>query len=636
MMLALAAGEQREETLAAATTDMATFANASGEKTLPWKLVDDRAVLALLRRRIAQAPAEVLAAWLRQARSHRVIKADGVEFRTLLGELRRRDSSLAAAVEIAPAAPPMAGTTTTAEATPAAPAPAGDIAPEVDPLAALSAAGAAPADEATSAKTWDAALFDKTGKISRSAYVRACASLDLRDVDRRLGPGWTFFHKDGGSDDAPEIPQKIANGVYEWLKPNDAAVDWTGLGGQIAFVPEKEGSPGISRASFCWSEHENHGGKALWHRYWLRTGIGKPDGGQWWSEPVDPCLTQGNFRTAMRDDPGRTPVAMGRARTSWSNHAVVAFRNGVLTTSGSGNSGDKFPIALLPKGKVPTAVALTGGNEFALVTVWDVNQLKAQVAIIAMRAKRWMIPANGFFEEMRFIGLVDLPDSMRTPTAIASSCDFVIHDINQGVDADWNLADAAVRKRWLDAEPGGVRTGIGYPRRGYAVIASRAENRLVLLDLAPLFRWVRAECLEKAPPTEPAWPGAIPDSALPKVAATLPVPQPTFVTCGWPTERKPTPWATRFLVGTLDGRIAAFDAGSLASLEVKLAQPTATGLVQVGRNPCAFSHGSRQGGADRMWIVCRGERTVLELDVGGSTPRVLRTLRDRRLQDPVS
>ena len=38
----------------------------------------------------------------------------------------------------------------------------------------------------------------------------------------------------------------------------------------------------------------------------------------------------------------------------------------------------------LPANKVPTAIAMTTQSEFALVTVWDTDARKGQVAVIAL------------------------------------------------------------------------------------------------------------------------------------------------------------------------------------------------------------------------------------------------------------
>jgi hypothetical protein len=189
--------------------------------------------------------------------------------------------------------------------------------PAVDPLTLP------PADEEvdpTSAAAWDARLFDKKGKLIRAAYVRAAASMEAKDLDHRLGPDYEFFHpaakkpakeskdakdtadtakdpkstkddkgkadkkpaaaKDPGTVDGyPLDAPRYPNGRYIWKEPTKSGVDWTGHGGQVIYLPEQPGATGMDKVSFCWTVHENHGGKQFWHDYNMRPGIGEKDGG---------------------------------------------------------------------------------------------------------------------------------------------------------------------------------------------------------------------------------------------------------------------------------------------------------------------------------------------------------------------
>src|SRR5213075_3320492 len=79
------------------------------------------------------------------------------------------------------------------------------------------------------------------------------------------------------------------------------------------------------------------------------------------------------------------PVAMGRCAggAGFCAEGVVAFQNGVLGTVGSNTASNNATTTLAPN-KVPTGIAVTNGNEFALVTVWDTATLKGQVAVIAL------------------------------------------------------------------------------------------------------------------------------------------------------------------------------------------------------------------------------------------------------------
>ena len=79
-------------------------------------------------------------------------------------------------------------------------------------------------------------------------------------------------------------------------------------------------------------------------------------------------------------------MAVGRCggRTGFCNQSLVVFQNGVIGTSGNNTVEQPDDHVKLPANKVPTGIAMTNDNEFALVTVWDTTALKGQVAVVAL------------------------------------------------------------------------------------------------------------------------------------------------------------------------------------------------------------------------------------------------------------
>lgn len=556
---------------------------------------------------------------------------------------------------------------------------AAETPPAVDPLA-LPPTGEDADTDPTSAKAWDARLFDKKGKLVRSTYVRMAASMEAKDLDHRLGPDWDFFHplakkpakkpakkkpsKKGAQETAaakdpdtvdgyPIDGSRHPNGRYIYKEPTKNGVDWTGHGGQVIYLPEQPGATGMDKVSFCWTVHEDHGGKQFWHDYNMRPGIGEKDGGQWWSGSPDPALRSQNVLAALGKDPNRTPSAIARGRCAWANYAVIAFRSGLITMSGTGNNGGHpFLTVQLPPGKVPTAVAVTPGNELALVTVWDVSELKGQMGVIALGSNRdhqlLMIPSTAFFTHMKLLGFVDLP--IATPSAIAATTDTVSSD---GVSGDlakdsFDLSKPEIRERWAKGAQGTTRNvAMALPRHGYALIASRAENKAVFVDLSPFFAWLRTmytgtqedyDATTKRGDAANQWPFTFEHApkAKPVVVHTLKVPQPTAVATGFPSGDDAT-FATKAMIATLDGRLVVIDVGQLASATAKPGAITPLGMVAVGRNPVGLCYGARQVQPhNQVVVVSRGDRRISWVRINGNTPTVTRTLEDVRFTDPVA
>lgn len=164
-------------------------------------------------------------------------------------------------------------------------------------------------------------------------------------------------------------------------------------------------------------------------------------------------------------------------------------------------------------GKVPTAISVTGGGEFAFVTVWDTTSHKGQVAVISLGGScqgctlagakydwwhDWMDMVHpGFFNQgnyifMKVLGYVDLPANMKAPTSIKVTTGMhpyaaVVYTGNGGLSGFAKEASPMADNR-AKLLPGGEYYE-KYAKGGVAVVASKSEKTLAFLDLGPLFKY---------------------------------------------------------------------------------------------------------------------------------------------------
>lgn len=373
----------------------------------------------------------------------------------------------------------------------------------------------------------------------------------------------------------------------------------------------------------------------------------KPEPPWWGGFRPEPAV----FEWRKKGATPAAPVAIARGLSAWSNHAVLVYGNGWVTTAGTATSQGTHPVLKLPPGKIPTALAVTPRNEMALVTVIDVKEKKGQLAVIALEAcapgfaHDWhqrfpLMPNQGSFSDLKLLGFVDLP--VRAPSAVSASTDgggrLSGRDGNIGLPRDLDLNDAGVRAGFAKGGNAGYVASAGY-----AVVVSRDENQAVFVDLQPLLASVRKAYFEDEAlfaqtrdlgPKPGQWPPAF-DAApasRPLVVATVDVPRPSSVLA-----RPGGGEHARAFVGCEAGEILSFKVGGLATGAA--ATPEAVvpaGKAEVGKNPVWLAHKGSPGGADFGFIaVSRVERALQWVKFGAADGQVTRELRDRRLVDPV-
>lgn len=477
------------------------------------------------------------------------------------------------------------------------------------------------------------------GKPERASYLRDSLNADLATIDRKLGP--KAAERKTPSAPPDEIFLRHPDGIYNrgWEKGKQP-VDWTGLAGQVLYVPLEQKNPGVDRVRFCWSFHEDHGGGRFWHVYELA-----PTMKDWFCKSPDPCVRLPDW-TKAAGGPLMYPVAASRAVVAWSNCAIIAFRNGLIGATGYGNNEDRYPFLVLPPNKVPAAVAVTPNNEFALVAVRDIAELKGQLAVIALEARALKhhsfpyacLPNAGTYTRLKLLGFVDLP-GITSPSAISATGDVSRWAWLTPI-AEERLDSQEVRVKWWKGADANHKAS----SYGYAVIASRTEEKVAFIDLSPLYQYMRKmyfttqenfDKTKKEGPGPNDWPFTfdVAREASPRLVAVMPIPRPTAVAAGidTPHDRQ---FLSRAFVASEDGRLFIFDVSHLVGRKQGQDAPPAIGVLQLGRNPTCITYGRYTERADHLIVTCREEREVLWVETSGSG-RIIRRLRDGRLLDPV-
>ena len=560
-------------------------------------------------------------------------------------------------------------------------------------------------------------ILDAGGAIDPNAYRCVAEHFNRADiVDWRLGPKERHFHVQPQT--LPTVHTPVADGSGWWpfgtqppsnpgepnkcppaggLPVSDQDEIARGLrgnawliGGQYAFVPDAGvAAPfriGLSNLKTADGLVYDTGGLCM-----RMSASWTPD---WWVRNSTAAAATPEAAALVASAPSTPlpPVALARAKANVGQLAFAAFANGRIIPVRVGNSdfeNDFTAGVQLPPGLVPTALAVSAYNEFLFVTVWDTNALAGRLGVIALRPRQmavgspsqtpnvryyWGLPGAWTVTGMKLLGFVDLP--FAAPTSLD-----VYSNVSQGNPRGFGDNDApdvgdlsrqVARDRWFGTD-WNTRFGPNYWQQsaqfGYAVVASRAENRVAFVDLRPLFAFYRSQYLTTAQnfaqTTTAAWPFdfAQRPEQRPTVAASFEVAQPTAVRSGQDTNTlfglsrsdsytEGTPGGDaqsprftarrRAYVALMEGRVQMFDVSSLIRPAVDACgcnnpppvQPLAPiGSFVVGRNPVAFGlTGPLATAPDDLFVISRGDRSITYAFPDGAVQGVLR---DQRLVDPV-
>jgi hypothetical protein len=519
-------------------------------------------------------------------------------------------------------------------------------------------------------RAWSERILNTNGTINWTEYANVANTYNQRDImDYRFGPRYAYYHP------TPEtIPTMYCNSdVNGWhnggLHRQTTAEDfqeWYSEGGQFLISPDAaaptEWRPGVAQ---CWNGGIWGFKAPIEPKYSLLNHLSYDNVmSQYGSRELpDP----GPVSQAWKDASGGTvpapPVTVARTHAASGVTGFMIFNNGLIGLCGTGNDfyhwgvpGYTRKCLKLPSNKVPTAAAVTGTQEFLLVTVWDTAAHKGQIAVIANigplvrddvqpaanRHCYWGLPNWPGVKEMKLLGYVDLP--FAAPTAINVSQDFVAPNGRSYTDNAIGFDTQAERDKWYNWTGGeGKKTA----RCGYAVVSSRAENKVAFIDLQPLFQYYRTmyfttqanyDLTKNQGAADNQWPYTFTyaSSQTPALYATKDVTQPTAVAAGLPNKffrfRNDTMKENAY-VATMDGRLLMYKVGDLMTTASggSIGSPFKT--VVIGKNPTSITYGWANGNyADDLFITCRGDNGIYYLYSDGSTRGVLR---DSRIQDAV-
>ncbi|MBY0582967.1 MAG: hypothetical protein K2P68_08650 [Sphingomonas sp.] len=403
--------------------------------------------------------------------------------------------------------------------------------------------------------------------------------------------------------------------------------------------------------------------------WWNRNGI---------SVPEAPAVSAIQARYPNLPFPA---VATARGEIQTSVTGFLAFQNGVIGAAGTGNdaytgiSNNVVPVLKLPDQKVPTALAVTANNEFLFVTVWDVAAHKGQLGVIAISGENgnigiedtgrygWGNQSWPTVNGIKLLGFVDLPMAAPNTLSVTTSVGTGNPrgtDTWRGVGLDQqSVRDAYFARSNLpwDAYLPQEEEKKLLATAGYAVVGSRAENKVAIVDLRPLLTAYRDQYFttktkwdetanNNQGPADNKWPYGFAYRAAqrPVVVGVLNINQPTAVYArqrrggtntlsGWDG----LSWnylSTVLTVASMDGKVRQYDVVSLINPVASPQLPNnALREWQVGSNPVQITTPiAGAGRTDDLYIVSRGTREIGVYSYKGDRYAVLK---DARLRDPV-
>jgi len=509
---------------------------------------------------------------------------------------------------------------------------------------ALAQSKAAPKTETASADgTSDKPATDKSmgAKTDKAAMFKEATDFSISGYEARLGPDFAFYNK-SKSEPFPNIymppTQEGKKGRnFQIGGPWSAqAGDYSSTQGQVLYVPDS--GFGVDRVTVLEMGHGTYSEK--------------PEPPWWGGFRPEPTVQK--WMQMAGGNPG-TPVGMARGMAAWSNCGVAVFSSGLIATAGTCTAKGSDPIAVLPRTKIPTAISVTNRNEFALITVVDTEKQQGQIAVVALEsnssktgfAHEWKdanpgLPNVAVFTSIKLLGYVDLP-GISVPTSISAVGDAMTNrlngsDGNQTTLRSFDLSTRAGRQSFYD-----TGSNSNYCcRAGYAVVASKNENKIAFIDLQPMFERVRemyfttdenyAKTRDMGPDPK-QWPYSfeVDPGFKPVLVQVVEQPRPTAVLAALGGGDK-----ARAFVASQDGRIGIYTLGGLSTTgPVKPNEVKCVGTVQVGRNPVCLAY--MKGSHNSFFAVSRGDREIafVKLNDKGDGAEVTKRLRDAKMIDPV-
>jgi hypothetical protein len=514
-------------------------------------------------------------------------------------------------------------------------------------------------------------IFDGKGNFDPDAYVRMAKGYGTSAmVPERFGSPWSAYHSSISAPQWWQPQTQFFNGAknpsqkfFYSLGTPCAKDDYSSTYAQVAYVTDSAVSgsiPGVDGIATLERDY------CLWaglpQSYWS-TGSGHPTAmlNQDTVKQFDPY--------GMPQQPVEVTRAYGASEAAGCSYMV--FQDGQVACGEGGNTAEHhFYIKPFPSNFTPTAASVTNNGEFLLVTGWNTDTHLGELAVIAMGSAK---PAGTFWgyewDEIypgfrnyslpvfsKLLGIIDLP-GMAAPTAIEAVGNWVYEPsaflpVKKGQSGDsglpgrFPLSDQANWQCFVDGKCAGL-----YDTSGFALIASRYERMVLVVDLGPLFRAIREGMFStwsqfrtnvaNTGTNAGQWPLTFAEdrSETPTIAKTITFPhQVTAISASlYPDNRA--------LIATEDGHVHVWDMDGLQTANgTGMKANEVYDLDGVGSNVTRIAHmkhwlhGANNGGQVRWQYIAlsRGDKTVKWMDFSGTVPAIVRTLQDSRLVDPIS
>ena len=369
----------------------------------------------------------------------------------------------------------------------------------------------------------------------------------------------------------------------------------------------------------------------------------------------------------------KQPVEVARAygASEAAGCSYMVFQTGQVVCGEGGNTAqDFYYFEPFPPNFTPTAASVTNNGEFLLVTGWNTDSRQGQLAVIAIGSSmpagtfwgyEWTETYAGFRNYSlpvfnKLLGIIDLP-GMQAPTAVEAVGNWVRdpnawlpEQVNPGqsplsTQSNWQcFVDGACTK----SNSGGAQL---YDSSGFALVASRYERKVLLINLTPLFHEIyqgmfggsfsqfRANVANTG--TGPGqWPPTFAEQALetPAVVYAMQFSAPV-------TAISASLYADDFaFIATDDDNLHIWSTDGIQGGTGTGTNARQLYTLSLGNNITRIAHmkhwywGYPTDGPVRYQYIAlsRGDKTVTWIDMSSGAPTTLRVLSDSRLVDPIS
>jgi hypothetical protein len=511
-----------------------------------------------------------------------------------------------------------------------------------------------------------AGIFDGQGNFDAAAYVKMAKAYGTPAmITERFGSPWTAYHQTIAAPtwtQAASIKYVKPTNPAEWFYysrgvPCTTPDDYSSNYAQVAYVTDLTvgaSQPGVDGIQTLNKDHCVWAGQPQ-----LRWTMGSGHDGRP-TVTLRPDIVREQDPYGMPLQPVEVTRAYGASEAAGCSYMV--FQTGQVACGEGGNTAqDFYYFNPFPTNFVPTAASVTNNGEFLLVTGWNTDTYQGQLAVIAIGSSKpvntfwwyeWTETYPGFRNYSlpafnKLLGIVDLP-MMAAPTAVEAVGNWVYHgawlpgSLNPG---QFPLSNQANWQCFVNGQCASL-----YDTKGFALVASRYERKVLLLDLTALFQvisqgmfgsWTQFRANVANTGVGPGqWPptfAELPSETLTVVKTMEFDNQVTAISASLYPDNLA-------FIATEDGNLHVWDVDGLQT-------GTGTGTsareiynLKIGRNVTRIAHVKHwllkdivNGIVRYQYIVLsRGDKTVTWIDMSSGVPTVLRVLSDSRLVDPIS